>query len=229
VNTDSAAQMICLEDLIKSHKFWAFDCDGVVLDSNGIKTDAFHSCAVSYGSTAAEELVRYHKLNGGISRFKKFEYFLKTVVGKPFEQSEHDHLCELYGREVKTRLLSCPFTLGFLELFEKLRKSSRSIAIVSGGFESELNEVFAERNLANSFHRICGSPRSKVEILENLKDEGFEVNAGIFLGDAKADYDAANKFGMKFVFVKRYSESRGWYSSNTCFNSIEVDSLLQLQ
>ena len=39
-----------------------FDCDGVILDSNKIKTTAFYNTALPYGEDAAEALVNYHKI-----------------------------------------------------------------------------------------------------------------------------------------------------------------------
>ena len=52
-----------------------FDCDGVVLDSNQIKTQAFYNATQSYGHEFADQLVNYHLKNGGVSRYEKFEYF----------------------------------------------------------------------------------------------------------------------------------------------------------
>ena len=36
---------------------WFFDCDGVILDSNAAKTEAFRMVATPYGGEAAEALV----------------------------------------------------------------------------------------------------------------------------------------------------------------------------
>ena len=57
-----------------------FDCDGVILDSNKVKSSAFYEVALVYGEEAANALVKYNSENGGISRFKKFEHFLKSIV-----------------------------------------------------------------------------------------------------------------------------------------------------
>ena len=54
---------------LSSYKTIIFDCDGVILNSNKIKTEAFYNVTATYGIEAANELVSYHKLNGGISRY----------------------------------------------------------------------------------------------------------------------------------------------------------------
>lgn len=37
-----------------------FDCDGVVLDSNKVKTEAFYQATLPYGEAAAQAMVDYH-------------------------------------------------------------------------------------------------------------------------------------------------------------------------
>ena len=71
--------MMTLQELQK-YKTLIFDCDGVVLNSNKVKTEAFYETVVKkYGSQAATALADHHKTNGGISRYKKFEFFLIDV------------------------------------------------------------------------------------------------------------------------------------------------------
>ena len=64
---------------LKKYQNLIFDCDGVILNSNKIKTNAFFAVALPYGQTAAQALVDYHLQNGGISRYRKFEYFLHLI------------------------------------------------------------------------------------------------------------------------------------------------------
>ena len=68
--------MINLQD----YDIFIFDCDGVILDSNKLKSDAFRQALEYEPEEMVEELVRYHKLNGGISRYEKFNYFYKSIV-----------------------------------------------------------------------------------------------------------------------------------------------------
>ena len=53
-------------DLLKYNTL-IFDCDGVILNSNNIKSKAFYDVALPYGVKAAEELYTYHIKNNGIS------------------------------------------------------------------------------------------------------------------------------------------------------------------
>ena len=66
--------MFLTETLTKYNSF-VFDNDGVIMDSNAAKTDAFAKALEGEDQELIEEFLQYHKDFGGISRFEKFEYF----------------------------------------------------------------------------------------------------------------------------------------------------------
>ena len=65
---------------IASYKTILFDCDGVILNSNKIKTRAFKLASIPFGKEASNTLEDYHLRHGGISRYEKFDYFLTSIV-----------------------------------------------------------------------------------------------------------------------------------------------------
>ena len=67
---------------LSNYKNLIFDCDGIILNSNKIKTQAFYDVVSIYGNKAANELKNYHIKNGGISRYKKFHYFSENIAKK---------------------------------------------------------------------------------------------------------------------------------------------------
>ena len=66
-----------------------FDCDGVILNSNDIKSNAFARSLIDEDKGLVKQFIEYHKKNGGVSRFKKFEYFFKNIKG----QKEYKNSC----------------------------------------------------------------------------------------------------------------------------------------
>ena len=128
-----------------------FDCDGVVLNSNAVKTRAFYEAALPYGEEAARALVAYHTANGGISRYKKFTHFLETIVPALAHQPGPDleQLLAHYAHGVRQGLLSCDVAPA-LQALRKATTATRWL-IVSGGDQAELREVFAARDLAALF------------------------------------------------------------------------------
>ena len=193
---------------IEEYATIVFDCDGVVLNSNKVKTQAFYHAALPYGEMAAQELVNYHVTNGGISRYKKFAYFLDKIVA---DQTGPDleTLLEAYVSQVRQGLLSCEVAPGLENL--RAHTSNARWLIVSGGDQTELKDILVQRGLGDLFDGgIFGSPDTKDEILNREVGNGNIQSPALFLGDSKYDYLASTAAGLDFVFVRGWSEFMNW-------------------
>lgn len=191
-----------------NYRTFVFDCDGVILDLNRVKTDAFYQTALPYGEHAAKALVRYHVRNGGVSRYKKFAYFCENIVPDR-EGPGLEALLDAYAEYVRVGLKSCEVAHGIHELRSRTRDARW--LIVSGGDERELQEVFVHRGLAPLFDGgIFGSPDSKDEILSRELGSGAITRPAVLLGDSKYDYQAATRAGLDFLFVSKWSEVVDW-------------------
>jgi len=193
---------------IDTYKTIIFDCDGVILDSNDIKSQAFYELALPYGKKEAELLVGYHKKNGGVSRHRKIEYFFEYILKYPNNKTRVVETVDLFGRLVSDKLLTCPMTAFCEDFLNRLMPDATKI-IISGGLESELNFVFRKRGLDGYFKGIFGSPRSKEEILNALKIKKELILPAVYFGDSRYDYEMAKLFNMDFVFMSDYSEFDG--------------------
>ncbi|MCC5450288.1 HAD hydrolase-like protein [Rheinheimera sp. UJ51] len=201
---------------LSNYQTLVFDCDGVVLNSNKVKTEAFFKAALPYGEAAAQQLVDYHVARGGISRYKKFEWFVENVVagqaGPNLEQ-----LLAAYAKEVLEGLLNCEIVSGLTEL--RAKTAHANWLIVSGGDQQELRDVFATKDIAKYFDGgIFGSPDSKDTILAREKQNGNIKPKALFLGDSRYDHEAATTAKLDFVFLSYWTEFSEWQSycaSNT--------------
>jgi phosphoglycolate phosphatase-like HAD superfamily hydrolase len=203
-----------------TYQTYVFDCDGVVLDSNPLKTDAFRLASLPYGKDAAETLVRYHVENGGISRFHKFRHFLEAIVPAGVEGPSFDQLLNDYANAVKTGLCDCAMAPGLARLRE-LTAGARWL-IVSGGSQAELREIFAKRGIDLWFDGgIFGSPDTKDDILARELANGNIVGPTLFIGDSKYDWRAARSAGLDFVFANYWTEVADWREF-TSANGIDV-------
>lgn len=199
-----------------SYTTLVFDCDGVVLDSNRIKTEAFRIAAQPWGAAAAGALVAHHVANGGISRYVKFARFLDTILPEhapgavPGRDGPGlDDLLAAYAQAVHAGLMSCAVAEG-LEALRAATPQARWL-IVSGGDQAELRAVFAARGLAQHFDGgIFGSPDSKHDILARELASGTILSPALFLGDSRLDHEAAARAGLDFVFVSGWTEFAGW-------------------
>lgn len=197
---------------VSRYKTLVFDCDGVVLDSNTVKTSAFYEATLPYGEAAAKAFVEYHTANGGISRYSKFAHFLEAIVPSIPQESKApsiEDMLDKYAKKVRQGLLTCAVAKGLQELREHTQQARW--LIVSGGDQSELREVFAERGLAGLFDGgIFGSPDNKNEILAREVANGNIQQPALFLGDSKYDYQAAKTAQLDFVFLNEWTEVNDW-------------------
>lgn len=207
-----------------------FDCDGVILNSNSLKSNAFYNVALRYGDQAASDLLNYHRKNGGISRYKKFEYFLSSIVKKISSEDEIAELSALYGDYVFDQLLSCEVASGL----DGLRNATSNTPwmIISGGNQAELREIFKVRGLLDYFDAgIYGSPLDKLTLIRRQQSLGQLAMPALFIGDSRYDYEVAKMAGLDFIFVSAWSEFQGWqnYCASNGIKNIEyIDQLLSI-
>ena len=195
---------------IKKYKTIVFDCDGVVLDSNVVKTDAYFRTAKNLGATdiQAQALVNYHVKLGGISRYYKFDWYLREVLHKPVTDVAVQALLDAFSKELEEGLMQCDLAKGLFALREQ---TDSNWLILSGGDQQEICDLFANRKIAHMFDGgLFGSPNNKDEVLaREIANSNIQFPA-LFLGDAKYDFEAATRAGLDFIFISDWTEVPDW-------------------
>lgn len=204
-----------------------FDCDGVILDSNRLKAEAFFLAAEPYGRQEAQELVRFNAANGGISRVRKFEHFLTQIAKTEAEPLRMSELLTAYASHVQAGLMTCAIAQGLTRLRAHLADARWHV--VSGGDQTEIRSVFARRDLAQFFDGgIFGGPESKKDIVARELATKNILRPAVFLGDSKYDYAVAREFDFEFVFVSGWTEFSDWRTFQARENFGFVSSLEEL-
>ena len=196
---------------IQEYKSIVFDCDGVILDSNVVKTEAYFRTAKNLGATdeQAQALVDYHVRLGGISRYHKFDYYLREILNQPTTKEAIQVLLDEFARELEVELMECEVASGLQALREATPNAKWSI--LSGGDQQEIRTLFSKRHLADFFNGgLFGSPDNKDEVLAREKANGNLQFPALFVGDSKYDYEAANRAGLDFIFVTDWTEVADW-------------------
>jgi phosphoglycolate phosphatase-like HAD superfamily hydrolase len=198
---------------LKQYQTIIFDCDGVVLNSNFQKIEAYRNTALKFGATQdqAQALVDHHISLTGVSRYVKFDHFLKEIIKTDVTEEKKNFLVKTLNNEVVNLLANCEIAGGLNQLREIY--AGQKWMVASGGDQEELRYLFRQKNIDRFFDQgIFGSPRSKHEIIEQeIKVSSFPV---VFLGDSKYDIETAEKFNFDFIFVSGWTDLEDW--QNIC-------------
>lgn len=183
-----------------------FDFDGVILNSNLVKTEAFKKISESFGYDNSKKLLDYHLQNGGVSRFKKIRWFVENILEKN-DDILINELVHSYGLEVSNKLLECELRTDLLKLKKNLQGTFWSIA--SGGLEEEIITYLQKKSFLKIFDSgVYGSPTTKMEIIKNIKANGQEKyeNQWVLIGDSIYDFKCAKSNDINFIFASEWSE-----------------------
>ena len=175
-----------------------FDCDGVILESVPVKTHAFARIAAPFGAEAVDRLVRHHKRHGGVSRYQKFEWLYREVLGREITQEELEVLGRRYAEIAFEEVCRCALVPGVEEVLKRW-KGRVPMYVCSGAPHEELNLILRGRGLTPYFAGIYGSPPAKAELLRGIIDRaGVEPATAVMIGDSDTDLDAAVRVGTLF-------------------------------
>ncbi|MEJ2133879.1 MAG: HAD-IA family hydrolase [Desulfofustis sp.] len=179
-----------------------FDFDGVVVDSVGVKTEAFRVLFEPYGSAILHQVLEHHRLNGGISRIDKIQYSHTHFVGAPLDEHELKQWGRRYSELVVDRVIAAPWIKGAENILEDMQGRCR-IFLISGTPEDELKQVIAARKMEHYFDEILGSPIKKpAHIRRLLSAYRLQPASCVYIGDALTDYHAARETGLHFLGIQ---------------------------
>ena len=96
-----------------------FDCDGVLISSNKLKTRAFEEVASEFvPKNLVEKFINFHKTNGGVSRWEKFSYL--KMISKDYELPSLEFLANQFSNYVDLKLNDIKPIPGAIEYIKKL-------------------------------------------------------------------------------------------------------------
>lgn len=175
-----------------------FDCDGVLLESVDAKTQAFGQVAEAFGAEARDRLVLFHHLHGGVSRYEKFRWLYREVLGREITQPEMDTLCSQFVDHALNNVLNAPFVPGAREVLAHWQ-GRVPMWVCSGTPEEELRTILDKRGILPCFAGVRGTPPAKAVLLQEIvRAAGANPDEVVMVGDAMTDKDAAETAGTRF-------------------------------
>ncbi len=178
--------------------FWDFD--GVLMDSNAVRDKGFSMVLADYPPEQVNELLVFHKANGGLSRYVKFRYFFETVRNEKISEEEVLLWADRFSVIMKQNLLNGNLLIEETLSWIKDNHSKHSMHVVSGSDQTELRYLCEHHGISRYFKDIVGSPTPKKQLVAALLHKYNYTPANCLLvGDSTNDYDAASENGLMFL------------------------------
>lgn len=183
-----------------------FDCDGVLVDSNTIKSDAFEETLEGEDEQAIQVFLNYHAQNGGVPRRVKFEWFYGVYLKRENHSTLVEEALNRFKVILKSRLAKAQLIPGVEDYLKMINSSEKKCFVISAAADDELVWLLKEKSIYRYFDKVLGSGKSKQQHLSDLIDANLiNAKSSLFFGDSQADYMAAKFYGLTFVFVSGYS------------------------
>ena len=193
------------------YKVIILDCDGVIFDSNDLKTQAFRLVLEKrkFDNNVIDKFIDHHVKNGGVSRYIKFERLYLNILHQDVNHKEVQSLLDDFSIECIKLYRDSQLTPGcknFIKNFSKTHK----LFIASGGDELELRCVFEQHQIKDYFEKIFGSPDTKEDCISKVfkLNKDVESSQYLFIGDSLVDYRSAKSKNIEFIFMTDFSDNK---------------------
>ena len=176
-----------------------WDFDGVILDSMKVREEGFRAVLASYPASQIETLLIFHRKNGGLSRYVKFEYFLERIIGAEKNEEKVQKWAEEFSEIMRRSLTSKDRLIREVIDFINKNKELYRMHIVSGSDGDELRFLCDQLEISEYFESIHGSPTPKTELVRKLMDEtGYKPEETCLIGDSINDFEASKANDIQF-------------------------------
>ncbi len=181
------------------------DFDGVIVESNDIKTRAFAQ-VFSRFPEHADAMMAYHEAHVSASRFDKFRHLVTDRLGRPADDPLMDELADAFSEETRKQVIACPMVAGAADFLDTV--SARvPVYLASVTPQADLDASLAARGLTRYFTRVYGCPPwTKAGAIKDIVGgvgyvgrAGFERVNTLFIGDSAGDQRAALETGVEFL------------------------------
>jgi len=177
-----------------------FDFDGVIADSNPLRTQAFADALEGYPEPAVAQLLDYHRKNGGISRYRKFDLFFTDFLQRTPLANEKEEILQRFTKGIRRALHDPQILIEDSVGYIRARQEDYRVHIASASDGKELREACHQLGIDNLFESINGTPPlDKADMLESILSRfSIASDGAIYVGDSVNDREAASRAGLRF-------------------------------
>lgn len=173
-----------------------FDFDGVLIDSNAVKRDAYFLIFTPAGFP--REVIQ--KVLGKIPGADRFETIRKVLSTQEAPSDARvGEFAQKYNAICESHTITCAEIPGVSQILPELKQTYR-LAVNSDTPEDVLQRVIKRRGWDSWFSDIYGRPESKTSNLQRLMNKyELQKNDVVFIGDKQKDWQAAQALHCKFI------------------------------
>ncbi|MHA7101789.1 HAD family hydrolase [Roseivirga pacifica] len=185
---------------LENYKVILWDFDGVILDSMAIRDQGFVEVLKEYPEVQVNELLAYHRKNGGLSRYVKFRYFFEEIRGEEISNDSVNGLAEQFSNVMKSLLINPSLLISDSLNFIVENARRYKMHIVSGSDGNELRYLCEQLNIDQYFLTIDGSPTPKKQLVKSVLSQfGYAQKDCVLIGDSINDFEAAESNSVDFM------------------------------
>jgi phosphoglycolate phosphatase len=175
----------------------AFDFDGTLVRSNGIKRDCFYEAVADVlGATVILDDLFANRYRG--DRYTLFG----EVVGRLGSDLDPDALADRYGKLCRERIADAPEVPCAEAALVRLSQAGTRVYLISATPQRPLEQLVSDRALARFFDLVLGAPIGKPAHLRRIIGECAITSDDIaMVGDGHDDQAAAEEIGCRFIAV----------------------------
>lgn len=195
-------------------KIFFWDFDGVIINSDNVRIKAFKNSLEDYDSNDVNTLLKFHKNNGGLSRYVKFKFFFEKILKQPLNEEKFQKLLLKYSKFCKKNLMNKKLLISEVIRYITNNYKNKIFHIASGSDNQELNKLCNVMEISSYFKSINGSPEPKKDIIKRIiKENNYSKKNICLIGDSLNDYEAAD-FNKIFFFGYNNLELKKIKNSN---------------
>jgi phosphoglycolate phosphatase-like HAD superfamily hydrolase len=174
------------------------DFDGVIIESNSVKTEAFRHVFGSFPEYA-QTMMDFHHAHISLSRFGKFEHMLK-LMGRTGDTALMAEIATKFSNYMLENLTYVFFVPGAEAFLEKMH-ARHPLYLISVTPAEELDTILSQRGLKRWFRDVYGCPPwTKPDAIRDvLAREAAAPGDAILIGDSAGDQRAAQMVGLRFL------------------------------
>jgi phosphoglycolate phosphatase-like HAD superfamily hydrolase len=176
-----------------------FDFDGVLVESVDVKGEAFRKLYEEEGKVVQDKVLAYHEVNGGLNRYEKIQHIEEVFLNRSIDETGVQCKAKRYSGLVEEQVVRAKWVKGAKAFLDGHYKTL-PLYVVSATPQEELRRIVDKRGMTHYFRAVYGAPEKKYDhIFRILKEKDYDPGRMLMIGDAMADYEAAEITGLDFI------------------------------